>query len=69
MLAKLSAAEFVERGVWPKRNQDHSTGTETVPNIDEALSTMLDVEHSIVEMDGRAVAEIDWTGGLQRELS
>jgi hypothetical protein len=36
----------------------------TVPNIDAALSTMLDVEHFIVEMDGRAVADIDWTGGL-----
>lgn len=36
----------------------------TVPNIDAALNTMLDVEHFIVEMNGRAVADIDWTGGL-----
>ncbi|WP_374536803.1 hypothetical protein [Chitinimonas taiwanensis] len=36
----------------------------TVPNIDAALNTMLDVEHFIVEMDGRVVADIDWTGGL-----
>ena len=36
----------------------------TVPNIDAALNTMLDVEHFIVEMDGRAVADIDWTDGL-----
>ena len=36
----------------------------TVPNIDAALNTMLDVEHFIVEMGGRAVADIDWTGGL-----
>lgn len=43
----------------------------TVPNIDAALKTMLDVEHFIVEMDGRAVADIDWTGGLaaRTELS
>ena len=36
----------------------------TVPNIDAALNTMLDVEHFIVEMGGRAVADIDWTDGL-----
>jgi hypothetical protein len=36
----------------------------TVPNIETALNTMLDVEHFIVEMDGRAVADIDWTDGL-----
>ena len=36
----------------------------TVPNIDAALATMLDVEHFIVEMGGRAVADIDWTDGL-----
>lgn len=36
----------------------------TVPNIDAALNTMLDVEHFIVEMDGHAVADIDWTDGL-----
>ena len=36
----------------------------TVPNIDAALNTMLDVEHFIVEMGGRTVADIDWTGGL-----
>lgn len=36
----------------------------TVPNIDAALNTMLDVEHFTVEMDGRTVADIDWTGGL-----
>jgi hypothetical protein len=36
----------------------------TVPNIDAALNTMLDVEHFIVEMSGRAVADIDWTDGL-----
>lgn len=36
----------------------------TVPDIDAALNTMLDVEHFIVEMDGRTVADIDWTGGL-----
>ena len=36
----------------------------TVPNIETALNTMLDVEHFIVEMGGRAVADIDWTDGL-----
>lgn len=36
----------------------------TVPNIDAALNTMLDVEHFVVEMGGRAVADIDWTDGL-----
>lgn len=36
----------------------------TVPNIDAALKTMLDVEHFIVELGGRAVADIEWTGGL-----
>ena len=36
----------------------------TVPNIDTALNTMLDVEHFIVEMGGRTVADIDWTDGL-----
>ena len=36
----------------------------TVPNIEAALNTMLDVEHFIVEMGGRAVADIDWTDGL-----
>lgn len=36
----------------------------TVPNIDAALNTMLDVEHFTVEMGGRTVADIDWTGGL-----
>lgn len=36
----------------------------TVPNIDAALNTMLDVEHFAVEMDGRTVADIDWTAGL-----
>lgn len=36
----------------------------TVPNIDAALGTMLDVEHFIVELEGRAVADIDWTSGL-----
>jgi len=36
----------------------------TVPNIQAALNTMLDVEHFIVEMGGRAVADIDWTDGL-----
>ncbi len=36
----------------------------TVPNIEAALNTMLDVEHFIVEMGGRVVADIDWTDGL-----
>jgi hypothetical protein len=36
----------------------------TVPNIEAALNTMLDVEHFIVEMGGRAVADIDWADGL-----
>ena len=36
----------------------------TVPNIDAALNTMLEVEHFIVEMGGRAVVDIDWTDGL-----
>lgn len=36
----------------------------TVPNIDAALNTMLDVEHFIVEMGGRAVVDIDWTDGF-----
>ena len=36
----------------------------TVPNIEAALGTMLDVEHFTVEMAGRAVADIDWTDGL-----
>lgn len=36
----------------------------TVPSIEAALNTMLDVEHFIVEMGGRAVADIDWTDGL-----
>jgi hypothetical protein len=36
----------------------------TVPNIEAALNTMLDVEHFIVEMGGRVVADIEWTDGL-----
>lgn len=36
----------------------------TVPNIDAALNTMLDVEHFIVEMDRGVVADVDWTRGL-----
>jgi hypothetical protein len=36
----------------------------TVPNIEAALNTMLDVEHFIVEMGGHAVADIDWADGL-----
>ncbi len=35
----------------------------TVPNIAAALDTMLDAEHFVVEMGGRAVADIEWTGG------
>jgi hypothetical protein len=37
----------------------------TVPNIEAALDTMLDAEHFVVEMDGRAVADISWTHGLE----
>jgi hypothetical protein len=36
----------------------------TVPNIEAALKTMLDVEHFVIEMDGRTVADVDWTDGL-----
>jgi hypothetical protein len=36
----------------------------TVPNIQAALNTMLDVEHFIVNMGGRAVADIRWADGL-----
>ena len=36
----------------------------TVGETELALATMLDVEHFIVEMGGRAVADIDWTDGL-----
>lgn len=36
----------------------------TVPNINAALNTMLDVEHFVVSLAGREVADIDWTGGL-----
>jgi hypothetical protein len=36
----------------------------TVPNIEAALNTMLDVEHFVVEMDGQPVADIDWIDGL-----
>lgn len=36
----------------------------TVPKIDAALNTMLDIEHFTVEMGGRTVADIEWTGGL-----
>jgi hypothetical protein len=36
----------------------------TVPDIQTALGTMLDIEHFTVEMDGRPVADIEWTDGL-----
>ena len=36
----------------------------TVPTIDAAMKTMLDVEHFELEMDGKTIAKVDWTGGL-----
>lgn len=36
----------------------------TVPDIEAALGTMLDVEHFTVEMEGRVVADIGWSDGL-----
>lgn len=36
----------------------------TVPDIEAALGTMLDVEHFTVEMGGQVVADIGWTDGL-----
>ncbi|WP_137973903.1 hypothetical protein [Pseudomonas sp. F(2018)] len=36
----------------------------TVPTIDAALQTMLDVEHFELEMEGRKIAQVSWTGGL-----
>lgn len=36
----------------------------TVPTIEAALNTMLDVEHFTLEMGGRKVADIDWKEGL-----
>lgn len=36
----------------------------TVPTIDAALNTMLDVEQFTLELNGQVVAEVGWTGGL-----
>lgn len=41
----------------------------TVPNIESALGTMLDVEHFVVEMGGQTVAEISWTDGLSAKAT
>lgn len=36
----------------------------TVPTIDAALNTMLDVEQFQLEMNGKVVADVGWTGGV-----